>query len=540
MQCPRHDNSQAFGRSGVWGGRGGRHTQASPAATGIASAGQLVRQHAYRGLGNTHGRSELAKNAIGLPGLAAQSLALMGPELSAVVFGAAVAAHAGRSTPLAFLIAGVANLALVFPYAQLSREVAHAGGIYALVRFGLGAPAGFVAGWLVLVLAAITGAALFVAAAVLALDFSSAILPSVGWLSSGWIGWAVVLAGVACLLCYLGVQTSARVLLLLTAFGVGTLTVFAVVILAKGGPASTPFSSMLSLPPATSWSEMAVGVGIAIAGYAGWESAIFLSEEARTPRRLVPRAMLVALGVGIVVNVVVGFAMVTGFGPLEVARAWPDQGGRAVVSLSDSYLVAWYGDLLLAVLALAAFSASLAMTNVFCRMAFSWGRDGYLPRFVGRVSPRFHTPSAAAVLFAVTCATAFVFGLVWQGNSPLGALRLFEWLLLFGVAALLPGHGLVVLGALMHARRRHAPLRHTYMPALLALAVLGAAEVALFYPVPAPRLRTAPYGGLLLISAGVVIRVAARGRLSQMEGQIPDLGQLEPANHQAAGSSDSR
>src|SRR3954449_2124789 len=70
----------------------------------------------------------LRRNAIGLPGLIAQSLGVTAPEISAVVIAAVVASRVGGYTPGAFWVAGIGAVGLALIYGRFARYVPSAGG----------------------------------------------------------------------------------------------------------------------------------------------------------------------------------------------------------------------------------------------------------------------------------------------------------------------------------------------------------------------------------------------------------------------------
>src|SRR5919201_5721584 len=174
-------------------------------------------------------------NAVGLPGLIAQSLGVTAPEISAVVIAAAAATKVGASTPAAFWVAGIGAIGLALVYGRFARYVPSAGGTYAIVRAGLGRDVGFFAGWVLLAVGIIFVPGLLIAASFLLQNFFSLVAPEHPFLFHAWWGWALILAAVVFGVSWLGVQISARLLLALTAIGVTLLLILDVVILAKGG-----------------------------------------------------------------------------------------------------------------------------------------------------------------------------------------------------------------------------------------------------------------------------------------------------------------
>jgi len=72
--------------------------------------------------GHEGGRG-LRRNAIGLPGLIAQSLGVTAPEISAVVIAAVVASRVGGFVPGAFWVAGIGAIGLALIYGRMARYV---------------------------------------------------------------------------------------------------------------------------------------------------------------------------------------------------------------------------------------------------------------------------------------------------------------------------------------------------------------------------------------------------------------------------------
>jgi amino acid transporter len=456
----------------------------------------------------------LRRNAVGLPGLIAQSLGVTAPEISAVVIAAVVASKVGAATPLAFVIAGVGALGLGLIYGRFARYVPNAGGTYAIVRAGLGRDAGFLAGWTVLAVGVVFVPALLIASAFLMQNFFGLVAPRATFLSGNWILWAALGAVLIFALSYFGVQVSARFLLALTSLGVGMLLLFDVLVLAKGGAGGLAWPSFGF--NGVSLGTFALGVGIAMTGFSGFETAVFLAEEAHTPRRQVPTAVIGAVLLAIVFFIVTTFSIVTGYGLDQVAKQWPADSGGAVVGLSAQYVALWFGKLLLLLLAISAIASALGTANFTTRVAFSWGHDGYLPRAFAHTQPRSKSPDVAIGALAVVTVIVFVAGLIWQGSGLDGGLTYFSWLLQAGATGILPVYALVAIAGALHSRRHAGGIVDVVVAPLVALVVVGAAEVSEFYQQPAP-FKYAPYAMLGWMALGVVMRLATRSRVSETE-----------------------
>lgn len=477
--------------------------------------------------GHEGGRG-LRRNAVGLPGLVAQSLGVTAPEISAVVIAAVVATKVGAFTPLAFLVAGIGAIGLALVYGRFARYVPSAGGTYAIVRAGLGRDVGFLTGWAVLAVGVVFVPGLLIASAFLLQNFFGLVASHHPLLYTSWWGWALVLGAALLIVSYLGIQISARILLALTAIGVTLLLILDIVILAKGGVHGWAWASV------SPWSThgfglgfFALGVGIAMTGFSGFETAVFLAEEAHTPKSQVPKAVLGAIVLAIVFFIVTTFAIVTGYGMQKAGSQWPQDSGGAVVGLSAQYMSLWFGKLLLLLLAISAFASALGTANFTTRVAFSWGHDGYLPRAFARTHPRFKSPDVAIGALGVVTAAVFAGGLAWQGHTLNGAVTFFSWLLQVGATGILPVYAAVGVAGAVFARRTNGSAVDCYLAPLLAIIVTATAEVTEFYGQQG-IFRWAPYVMLGWLALGIVVRAATRTRVADVE-QKAELAELTPA-----------
>jgi amino acid transporter len=469
----------------------------------------------------------LRRNAVGLPALVAQSLGVTAPEISAVVIAAVVASKIGGATPFAFIVAGIGALGLALIYGRFARYVPHAGGTYAIVRAGLGRDAGFFAGWTVLAVGLVFVPALLVAAAFLLQNFFGLVSPhSATVLHDSWVLWAVILGVGVIAVSYFGIQLSAWVLLSLTAIGVTMLVIFDILILAKGGADGLAWKSLT--PHGVSLGDLALGVGIAMTGFSGFETAVFLAEEAHTPRKQVPKAVVGAVLAALAFFVFTTFSIVSGYGLDKVGTAWPTDSGGAVVALSAQYVSLGFGKVLLLLLAISSFASALGTANFTTRVAFSWGHDGYLPRAFGRTHRKHQSPHVAIGALAAMIAVVFAGGLIWQGSSLEGGLTFFSWLLQGGATGILVVYALVALAGALHSRRHGSTsVVDLWIAPALALVVVVAAEVTEFYDQPAP-FKYAPYAMLAVMIIGIVVRMLTRTRVAAVEQSGVTPEELEP------------
>src|ERR1051326_1683668 len=155
--------------------------------------------------GQGEGRG-LRRNAIGLPGLIAQSLGVTAPEISAVVIAAVAATKVGSWTPATFWVAGIGAIGLALVYGRFARYVPSAGGTYAIIRAGLGRDVGFFAGWVLLAVGIIFVPGLLISSAFLLQNFFSLVAGGHPFFSHAWWGWALLLTAIVAAISYLGLQ----------------------------------------------------------------------------------------------------------------------------------------------------------------------------------------------------------------------------------------------------------------------------------------------------------------------------------------------
>ncbi|HKP75805.1 MAG TPA: amino acid permease, partial [Longimicrobiaceae bacterium] len=158
-----------------------------------------------------------------------------------------------------------------------------------------------------------------------------------------------------------------------------------------------------------------------IFAFAGVESALVPSGEVRDVARTIPRAIglamiaitLLYLGLHLVAQGVLGGALASSPTPLADAAA---------VALGP-----WGRTLILLGAAVSMFGYVGGMTLAVPRALFALARDGFLPRAVAAVHPRWHTPYVA-----IAVQTVIVFALaVTSGFEKLAILANLSTLLLY-------------------------------------------------------------------------------------------------------------
>jgi amino acid transporter len=396
----------------------------------------------------------------------ALSVAIMAPTAAMALNGVAIAGLIGRAVPLAFLFALVGVLFVSYAFVQLTREVNHAGSVYAFAGYTLGPRAGFLAGWALLG----TYLAFTVASTAEVGLFFTSFLASTGIATDvDWI-WVALVAGVGiALLAYGDVRVAARSLLTMEGISVALIVILVVVVFAKligdtapHGQSISMLGDAFSLPPGTTLDAVATASVFGFLSFAGFEGAAALGEETDSPGRNIPRAIFLApLAVGIFYLVVI-VAQTLGFGT-DAAGVKAFAGSSSPLGdLSKSYVGSGLEDAINLGASISAFASGLGTATAGSRILFALARDGLPGSPLGRASRRTGAPAGA---LAVVMVVAFA-GIIGQRLAGTNAANAFFYPGTIGVLSLLVAYIATNLGAIRHLflRTRRRPLWELVFP----------------------------------------------------------------------------
>jgi amino acid transporter len=374
---------------------------------------QGVRSRASLTTGAINADSALVR-AIGVWGLAA---GIVNVTVGGGIFRlpADVAAALGPAAPIAYLVCAVAMGLIVLGFAEAGSRVALTGGPYAYVEIAFGPFAGFLSGVLLWIIGSMAVAAV---AVVFAANVAQLVPPLQHPAASA--------AFLALVFALLGGVNIAGVRLAASLNAVATVAKLLPLLLLLVGGAFVVRPSNLAWDRAPAMADVARTSTLLIFAFAGVESALAPSGEVKDVARTVPRAIFIALmgvtalyvGLQMVAQGVLGAELATAPTPLaDAAGRVFGPGGRT---------------LLLVGAAVSMFGYLCGMTLAIPRAIFALARDGFLPRVVASVHPRFHTPYVA-IAVQVTIACAFAVTSTFERLAILANLTL---LLLYGACCL--------------------------------------------------------------------------------------------------------
>jgi amino acid transporter len=251
------------------------------------------------GIGAPPGRrypQQLART-LRVAGNLAITVSVIGPAASVFAIGSVALGEQGSGAFLAFLVAALISACLAVGWAELGVLYPTAGGLYGIVTRVFGRRAGFLALVLQLALFIIVPSAFALAAG----QYLAALWPAIDPRTA-----ALVLLAAATALAVVGIRFNAAVTAALLALELTIILVVSALGLANAhwslaGTLLDPrvYAADGSVAP-VSLRTLLAGVVLGLGAYAGYGGAVILSEETRGPRRGIARAVLGALGVAVV------------------------------------------------------------------------------------------------------------------------------------------------------------------------------------------------------------------------------------------------
>jgi APA family basic amino acid/polyamine antiporter len=305
-----------------------------------------------------------------------------------------VAGHAGIYSPWSFLLAGIVMAFTVASYTELSTRFPVSAGEAAYVRAAFGSR----------LLSTLVGLSTIVIGVMSA---STVTLGAVGYARQFLdLPQTVLVLTVLLLLgavAVWGILGSVVIAGLLTLVEVGGL----VAIIVAGVHADLPIAATLATFPPL---EFHVLSGIAFAGllaffaFIGFEDLANIVEEAREPRRDIPRAMVLTLVISTILYIAVAAIAVSAVSPDRLSSS------SAPLSLVFREIAGVSPQTISAIAIVATLNTILAQITMASRVIYGMARQGDLPLAISVLHPRTATPwLATALVVTVVAGLALAF-----------------------------------------------------------------------------------------------------------------------------------
>ncbi|WP_245766966.1 APC family permease [Streptomyces colonosanans] len=415
------------------------------------------------------GGTVLSSAAIGVFDLVFFVVAAAAPLTAVAGVAPAAMAMGGLATPLGYVLSGGLLALFAAGFTAMSLHVRNAGAFYAYVAHGLGKATGIGTAYVAVVSYNLVEIGLVACFGFFA---SSGVKDLTGFGAPWWLWSAVCIAAVG-VLGWLRVTLSAKVL------GLALVLEVVVLLILEGGVLNHRGTAALDpavLNPASLGGAGVAGMFVlAIGAFTGFEATAIYAEEAREPKRTVPRATFIAVGFLAVFYAFAVWVVMGAFGAADAVRvARGGNGPDMVFSAADRFVGPWLSDSMHLLIITSAFAATLAFHNAAARYMYALGREGLLPRPLARVSPRSGSPGTAVVVQSLLAA-AFIAAGALSDADPYAVVFLWpNGTGVLGIMAMQALAALAVYGFFRRDRRGVSSFRAQWAPLLsfLGLCVL--------------------------------------------------------------------
>jgi amino acid transporter len=412
----------------------------------------------------------LRANALGLGGAVIMSAAIMGPAVSTFFNPQFSTPFSGAATPFVYFACLVAMLITASGVIAMSARLPSAGAYYTYVTRGLGPRYGFVTGGLMFVAYALLPPAEI---GLIGSYLQSTLKDQLGVDIPWWII-GMVPALLMIFLAYEGIVSSIRTALVLFAAEVMVVLLIAIIIVAKGGAHGLTLHPLSPAASPHGTPGLVTGFVFAALSFVGFEGAATLSEEVRTPRKTVPRAILLSIVAVGGIYLFCTWAEVVGLGTEKAdaltgaSTPWNDLAATYAPWMTWFIIVASVSSM---------FAVMVNSNNGIIRIFFTMGREGLLPAWFGQIDAKRKTPTNAVFAqggFSIAAALivgAFSGGLTVAG----GGSNVYGYLGFLLTLGILPVYILTNLAAIRFLRTQpdFRWVSHLLLPALGVLLMAG-------------------------------------------------------------------
>jgi amino acid transporter len=371
----------------------------------------------------------------------------------------------GLGGPGAFLFATIVLTIFSVAYVQMCLKVRAAGGMYTFVSHGLGRPLGMMSGFSLMIAYTLFGASLIGGFAAFT---QNTLLTRAGFDGIPWVWYALGAVAVVVLLGYYDVQISARILGVALLLELLVIVIFTVGVLIQGG------NDGLEITPLFPWSfaeGVAPGIGVFFAfwSWVGFEAAPNYAEESKDPQRTIPIAVYFScIGVGLLYTLMM-WAVVSAYGNGVAMEAAFETGTATlngeevtvdalnfVTPAMSAFVGNFFAGMMDWFIVTGSVACASALTNAGLRYYYSMGREGIMPRALGRTHPTHRTPHIA--IFTIGGLNVLLILVFWfMDRLPL---EMYGWLAVQGVIWIVLVQALTSLSTYFYFRREHPTEMH--------------------------------------------------------------------------------
>jgi amino acid transporter len=389
----------------------------------------------------------LEKNSVGVMGIVFFVIAAAAP-LTVVValFPVVMTAGNGIGIAGAFLLVSLVLLLFSVGFVAMSRHITNAGAFYAYVTKGLGRPLGLGSATLVIFSYNAIQLGLYGGIGFYGEEYGATHLG----LHLPW--WVYSFAAMAASLA-LGVRrlhAGAMLLGVLLTLETAIIALLDLAILFGPAHPAQGFSLAPFSPAATFAGSVGVALMFAHASFIGFEGTAIYGEEARDPRRSVPRATYISVIFMGLFYAGTAWLLVNGLGVDKAVGIAQKEGGNLIFVAANRAIGGWATQLFQLFVISSMFAAILTFHNNVARYLFALGRQGVMWRRLGVTHPVRQSPYIACrVQTAMVAIVVAIFAIA--GLDPYTTL--FTWFTGIGAAGMILVQSIASIAILVFFRR---------------------------------------------------------------------------------------
>ncbi|MFE3022983.1 APC family permease [Nocardia tengchongensis] len=417
----------------------------------------------------------LKPNAIGLLGVVFMAIATAAP-ITAMTGNVPfmISAGTGKGTPAAFLIAMVVLAVFSVGFTTMSKHITATGAFYGFISYGLGRTIGLASGLLAAFAYMVFEPSLI---GIFASFGTNTVLAQFDTHVPWWV-FAIAMLAINSVGTWFGVAVAEKLLVVLLFTEITVLAVMAASVAVHGGG---PHGFSLSpLNPVAAFTGPSAGLGLFFAfwSWVGFESTAMYGEESKNPKKIIPKATMIAvLGVG-VFYVLVSWMAMSGNGIDEsVDLAGSANPMDVFFNPTTTYVGHWAVTAMQWLMMTGSLACGMAFHNCAARYLYALGREGVLPvlqRTLGRTHPKHGSPHIAGLVQTII-AGLLIAGFGIAGKDPYTGT--YTLLAILGTMAILVVQSLCSFAVLVYFRNNHPETRHWFKtlvaPLTGGLAMLG-------------------------------------------------------------------
>src|SRR3989454_3706151 len=309
--------------------------------------------------------------------------------------------EAGPPLLIAFAFSGIISFFTALTYAELGSAFPEAGGGYRWVKEGLPRPNAFISGW-------IAWFAHMIAGSLYAVSFGSffgSLLTSVGFSSNfGGIPLQTIIGGIFGIIFpyvnYRVASLTGKVGNVLTLTQLAIIFSFIVAGLLAWSFVNHNWTANFQNFIPKGFVGMMLGLGITFIAFEGYEIIVQTGEEVKNPKKNIPRAIFITLGIVTTIYIIFTFSFLVGLDPSKLgSEAWKFIGDHQElgIPLAAQFLLPFGTILALAGGMVSTVAGLSATTFSSSRVSFAMGRQYNLPYIFSSVHAKYHTPHFAII-----------------------------------------------------------------------------------------------------------------------------------------------